>query len=404
MYFQAYLSFWDKLEKSNHFYDSVIKVTKSTSDQISKLESSFKTKIIIDNSFNIKVDNDFPILPGVLRLLKDRLPKLEAYLRNLEARLPELFKSSYEGDDGTWDMAAALFEKYGIVPSDLYPESKNSANSEPVNDLIRAKLYQDGLRLFRLGLHKASAEALAEQKAKMLQDVHMMLTLLFGPPPSPVRNFTWEYTNSSGNIQSITITPKSFGAQLANFSSTDGWNMNDLITLRNSALHGEYYRLYSYSSSYATSSQLPPTFVNVPMSEIKDAAISMIKRGIPVYFACEWGSYTSSADRVGVLDLRLYDYELGFNVPLNMSKADRLRTGFTKGNHALVLTGVHLEHGKPVRWRVENSYGAEVGEKGYFVMTDEWMDEYGYGVVVGSSFVSAKVRNVLMRESERINH
>ena len=44
--------------------------------------------------------------------------------------------------------------------------------------------------------------------------------------------------------------------------------------------------------------------------------------------------------------------------------------------HAMVISGVHIDAtGKPVRYRVENSWGPEVGEKGYFVMTDAWFDE-----------------------------
>ena len=52
--------------------------------------------------------------------------------------------------------------------------------------------------------------------------------------------------------------------------------------------------------------------------------------------------------------------------------------------HAMVLTGVDLDSdGKPTKWRVENSWGRDAGREGYFLMTDEWFDEYVYQVVVG---------------------
>lgn len=45
--------------------------------------------------------------------------------------------------------------------------------------------------------------------------------------------------------------------------------------------------------------------------------------------------------------------------------------------HAMVISAVHLdESGKPVRYKVENSWGEEPGEKGWFVMTDKWFEEY----------------------------
>jgi bleomycin hydrolase len=45
--------------------------------------------------------------------------------------------------------------------------------------------------------------------------------------------------------------------------------------------------------------------------------------------------------------------------------------------HAMVISGVHLDpqSGKPQRYKVENSWGENNGEKGYFVMTDRWFDE-----------------------------
>ncbi|KAI7555785.1 hypothetical protein KC343_g12905, partial [Hortaea werneckii] len=95
----------------------------------------------------------------------------------------------------------------------------------------------------------------------------------------------------------------------------------------------------------------------------------------------------------------LVDYELGFNVKLGMSKAERLLTGESAMTHAMVLTAVHLDRdGKPVRWRVENSWSVSAGTEGYFVMSDEWMDEYCYQAVVDPSVVDREIRDVLKQE------
>jgi len=51
--------------------------------------------------------------------------------------------------------------------------------------------------------------------------------------------------------------------------------------------------------------------------------------------------------------------------------------------HAMVISGVHVDSitGKPVRYRVENSWGEDAGKEGYFVMTDAWFDQYAFPIV-----------------------
>ena len=124
----------------------------------------------------------------------------------------------------------------------------------------------------------------------------------------------------------------------------------------------------------------------------------MLKAGIPVFFGCDVGKFSDSGS--GIMDLDLYDYALGFNISLGMNKAQRLETGESVMTHAMVLTAVHVEAGKPVRWRVQNSWGENSGDKGYFIMTDKWMDEFVYQVVVDPRFVSQVVRDVLKQEAK----
>lgn len=122
----------------------------------------------------------------------------------------------------------------------------------------------------------------------------------------------------------------------------------------------------------------------------------MLRAGFPVFFGCDVGKFSDSPK--GIMDLDLFDLSLGFNLSLGMNKADRLRTGESSMTHAMVLTGVQIEDGKPVRWRVQNSWGEDAGDKGWFVMTDAWADEYLYQVVVDPRFVSKEVRDVLKQE------
>ena len=65
-----------------------------------------------------------------------------------------------------------------------------------------------------------------------------------------------------------------------------------------------------------------------------------------------------------------------------MTKAERLDFGESLMTHAMVLTGVDIVDGQTTKWKVENSWGEKVGENGFFVMSDAWMDEYTYQIVV----------------------
>jgi len=137
----------------------------------------------------------------------------------------------------------------------------------------------------------------------------------------------------------------------------------------------------------------PITYVNVEMGVMKQACIAMIKAGFPVFFGSDVGKDSDSVK--GIMHVGMVDYEAGFNVSLGMHKAERLMVGESAMTHAMVLTAVHVVDGKPVRWRVENSWSETAGSDGYFCMTDRWMDEFVYQAVVDPSFVSAEVRAVL---------
>lgn len=93
----------------------------------------------------------------------------------------------------------------------------------------------------------------------------------------------------------------------------------------------------------------------------------------------------------GILDLSVYEPGLLFGTDFPMTKSERLDYGQSLLTHAMVFEGVNLdENGKPNRWRVENSWGKDVGRDGYFVMSDAWFDEYLYQVVVNRKYLTAE--------------
>jgi bleomycin hydrolase len=44
-----------------------------------------------------------------------------------------------------------------------------------------------------------------------------------------------------------------------------------------------------------------------------------------------------------------------------------------------------------VKWKVENSWGADSGQKGYLIMTADWFREYMFRLVVNKKYASEAI-------------
>ncbi len=60
--------------------------------------------------------------------------------------------------------------------------------------------------------------------------------------------------------------------------------------------------------------------------------------------------------------------------------------------HAMLFTGVDAVDEKPRRWRVENSWGENVGKKGFYVMNDSWFDEHVFEIAARKSALPADLQ------------
>jgi bleomycin hydrolase len=346
---QSYLFFWDKLEKSNWLLEQMVE----TADE----------------------DLDSRI---VQQLLKDMV-----------------------SDGGQWDMYYNLVDKYGLVPQVLYPDSWNAMNSGVLNSVIKTKLREFGLKLRYLANSRSGATAatISSAKAKMMEEITLILTVLLGPPPSPDEAFTWQYSDKDGKSHELSITPKKFARDIANPEiRINSAVIEGMMSLVHDPRHEPKSHLTVDRLGNVVSGR-DVSYVNVDMETLKAACIKMLKAGIPIFFGSDVGKFSNTAS--GIMDLDLYDYDLGMSTSLlGMTKAQRLRTGESQMTHAMVLTAVHVDDktGKPIRWRVQNSWGTGAGDKGWFVMSDAWMDEFVYQAVVDPRYVSKEIRDVLKQE------
>lgn len=89
-----------------------------------------------------------------------------------------------------------------------------------------------------------------------------------------------------------------------------------------------------------------------------------------------------------------FPLQQAFDITLGLTKAERLQVNESAMTHAMVISAVHIVDGKPVRFKVENSWGEDAGDKGYFVMTEAWFDEYVFFSFLGSLFLTVVYRFV----------
>ncbi len=332
---QNYPMFWDKLEKSNYFLESILKT--------------------LD-------------LPATDRLI--------CWL-----------VSSPIQDGGQWDMFVNLVRKYGVVPKEVMPETESSSSTGQMNDRITWKLREYAAVLRAAHAEGETADQLATRKHDMLEEVYRMLCIHLGEPPT---EFMWQWRDKDKEFhRDGVISPQKF---LEKHCAPD---LDDMVCLIHCPQDTKKYNtLYTIDYLGNVMDGDIIKYLNVEIAALKNATAKMIKDGKPVWFGCDVGK-TFDRD-LGLMDLELFDYEAVYGTTFGMDKAQRLDYGQSLMTHAMVLTGVDLdENDQPLKWRVENSWGEKGGDKGFMMMTDAWFDEYLYEVVVERQYVEQELLAIL---------
>ncbi|MFD1432582.1 C1 family peptidase [Lacticaseibacillus yichunensis] len=320
----------------------------------------------------------------------DRLEKsnlfLEAILTSADKPLDDRALSDLlsqpNGDGGQFDNAPALIAKYGIVPKSVMPETYNSENTTELNSVLNLKLRKDASDLRTAFGTGASADTLAATKQAMLSDIYRILAYAYGTVPA---TFDFEYRDDKKEYHiDRDLTPKSF------YEKYVGWDLAEFVTLVSTPEAGkEYYQAYTIPSQNTVVGGRPIIFVNVPEADLKEAAIAQLQGGEAVWFGND--VLQDMERKSGALKGGLYDFGQLFDLDLTMDKATRFATGEAEVSHAMTLTGVDLVDGQPRRWKVENSWGKENGNDGYYIADANWFDDYVYEAAINKEYLSEKI-------------
>ena len=291
-------------------------------------------------------------------------------------------------DGGTFTGVADIVSKYGLVPKDAMPETNSSENTSRMANLISLKLKEYGLQLRDMAAAGAKPEALEKEKTTMLGTIYRMLVLNLGVPPT---EFDYVRHDAKGNPVETEHHPLSFLKKYGDEKLIDNY-----VMLMNDPSR-EYYKCYEIDYDRHRYDGKNWTYVNLPVEDIKEMAIASLKDSTMMYFSCDVGKFLNSER--GLLDVKNYDYESLMGTTFGMDKKQRIQTFSSGSSHAMTLMAVDLnKDGKPLKWMVENSWGAASGYQGHLIMTDEWFNEYMFRLVVETKYVPAKVMELFKQK------
>ena len=338
---QNYFMFWDKLEKANYFLENILK----TLDQ------------------------------------------------NYDSRLMMHLLQAPVQDGGQWDMFVNLIEKYGLVPKSVMPETNHSSKSSMMNYFLTHKLRECAFILRKSKKPRTTIKQLRSKKEEMMSVIYSLLCMFLGNPPI---KFDWSIKDKNNKFTRFNnVDPLDFYRKFTKVK------LKNKVCLINAPMSNKKMNeLYTIDFLGNVVGGNIIKYANVEINELKKAAIKSIKNNEAVWFGCDVGKMFNR--ELGIMDMDLYDYEKLFDTKFKMNKASRLEYGDSAMTHAMLFTGVDLKRNTPGKWRVENSWGDKNGDKGYYLMSDSWFDEYNYEVVVDKKYLSNKTLEIFNREPQNL--
>ena len=327
----------------------------------------------------------------------DKLERVNYFLRDVAAlvragepvdsQLMRFLMGDVMGDGGQWIMAMNIYKKYGAVPKQYYPETASSQNTSQMNDQLRRLLHQATAHMV------ANPDGIDEIIDRTLEAGHRMLTIHLGTPPT---SFDWEWTDKDGVFhRDGRITPQEFWKRYVNAG------LEDYVCLVDDPRpeHPKGRKIGIEHLGNVAGGD-PTEYLNVPVEVMKDCARRLMsEQGLPVWFGAD--CHPMMDRKAGQWATDLFEYGRVYGVDFDMDKEQRVRFGDSAQNHAMAFVGVDVaDDGRTTnRWRVENSWGGDIANKGYFTMSDDWFSQYVYEVAVPKSMLSDQYRQAFDQEA-----
>lgn len=289
-------------------------------------------------------------------------------------------------EGGYFEYFRELIKKYGVIPSSYMPENATSEDSRSLMIVYNEKIKRDIYILLEAKKQNKSVKEMQSMTEKMIEENYIILSKMLGTPPLEI---LFEYKDKDNKVVSKKLTPQEF------YNHYCTLNLDDFIPIASMKMYNkEYYKKYysKYKDNILGKGVLE--FINLPLNEFKELAIAQLKDNIPIWFGAEVKKMRNQEK--GILDTNSYNYEDVFNFKM-LNKEENLNLNAITLAHAMSLVGVHLIDNKPVRWKVENSWG-DKDNKGYFIMNDNYFDEFVMEIIIKKDYLTEKQLKLLDQE------
>lgn len=331
---QAYTLFWDKVERANYFLEAIIETIDRDAD---------------DRTVATLLDR--PI-----------------------------------DDGGQWNMFVNIVKKHGVVPKAVMPETHSSSGTLQMNRILKARLRQGAKSLRDMHASGASMSDVRTRKEEILRTIYRIVSIHLGTPPE---RFDWQWTDKDRVFhRDGEMTPQEFAAKYITLP------IDEFVCLVNdprpSSPIGRTFTV-EYLGNVVGGAIVK--YLNIDVELMKRIARETIVGGEPVWFGCDVGKMMRRD--LGIWDKNLFDYAAVYDTPFDLDKSGRLMYHETLMTHAMLFTGVDVVEGHARRWRVENSWGDENGQHGFYTMNDSWFAEYTFEIAARKSALPDELQRAL---------
>ena len=282
-------------------------------------------------------------------------------------------------DAGQWDMFVNIVKKYGIVPQALVPETFQTSNTYLSNHLINTELRKFAGRARKI-YKESGIDKVREEKDILFKKLYNFLVNCCGVMPNKF-DFSYKDKNDICHVDKD-LTPLSF------FNKYFKDSIDDYVSIANAPTQDKPFNTtftISYLGNVIEGKEI--THLNLPIERLSELAINQLKNNEVTWFGSDCGKFTDK-DKC-IWDDKTWDYKSTFDLDYDFTKEIALDYKASVMNHAMVLTGVHIgDDGKPIRWKIENSWGTDKVNKGYYVMSHSWFERFVYQIVINKKYLN----------------